>query len=189
MSFDALLSIIFILFFVVGPLLRRFSGRGQSTRQPPQRRPQAGQEARPPREATAEGEGPLSRRLEEARRRVQEAMGDQVEPHLESKRSAADSRSTASTRELDWQASAKVVPAFLTPTARPASRRKADTAAESAALRKDRSRVRQPAKLRLGRRPALDDNGILNGVIWHEILSEPVSRRGTRRQPSRLRSR
>lgn len=189
MSFDALLSIVFILFFVVGPLLRRFSGRGQSTRQPPAKRPPRGQDERTAPGADTDSDSPMSRRLEEARRRVQEAMGEGAESQRQDQRSPADSRPASSPRELDWQASAKVVPAFLDTPARPPSRRKANAAKAAPALRTDRSEAKRPAKLRHRRRPALDDDGILNGVIWHEILSEPVSRRGTRRQPSRLRSR
>jgi hypothetical protein len=189
MSLDALLTLVFILFFVVGPLLRRFTGQQQ---QPP------GRPGRPPAQPTGgtpgEGEGPLARRLEEARRRVLEALGEEetrggVAPAPPTRSSTAAIPS--SSRTLDWQQAAKPVRPFIERQGvRTAARPSAAKPAEGGALPPVRRHPStQTAKLRPGRLPALDERGIVNGVIWHEILSEPVSRRGIRRQSSRLRSR
>jgi hypothetical protein len=183
MSFDALLTIIFILFFVIGPLLRRMSGGGQPQRRTPPGRPSSG---RPAADSRSEPEGPLSRRLEEARRRVQEAMGEHEAGPSEARRRPAGQPA----RELDWQPAPTPLPASIPAERQPPQQRAAATQPVSPTLSAERRRqARPPAKLRLGRRPSTSKDGIVNGVIWHEILSEPVSRRGIRRQTSRLRSR
>lgn len=209
MSFDLLATILFLLFFVVGPLLRRAGGQ---RRQPPGGggRPsgrQSAERAGPPQEPAGSDEGgPLSRRLEEARRRVLEAMGESEQqtrgsttghqggrpvsaPLVPATKAAVDSASGKSPK-LDWQASAKAVEPFIAPRPRPRHRTSADDGPAVTKLSaKRRTSARPAAKIRVERRPALDEDGIINGMIWHEILSEPVSRRGTRRVRSRLRSR
>lgn len=196
MSFDALLSLLFILLFVVGPLLRRISG---SKQKPP---PTTGRRPPPPVQTEsggerAEGGGPLESRLEEARRRVLEAMGDPESSRGEAGgQMATPSSQPPPERELDWQASAKPVQPFLLTREQAERQREAAAArvvgpapAETDVTTRRRRRERQPIKMRSGRLPALDRNGVLGGMIWHEILSEPVSERGTRRAKSRLRSR
>ena len=212
MSFDLLATILFILFFVVGPLLRRAGGQ---RRQPPGR---GGRKSNtrsteraglPPEAAGSDEAGPLSKRLEEARRRVLEAMGESEEqtrgsttaqqgkstvsgmpsPAAASAKAAVDSARDKS-RKLDWQASPEAVKPFIAPRARPRDRTTGDDSPAVVKLRsKRRTSARPTAKIRDERRPALDEDGIINGMIWHEILSDPVSKRGTRRQTSRLRSR
>jgi hypothetical protein len=181
MSFDALLTIVFILLFVVGPLVRRLGGGGRQQR-PPTGRPAPD---RPTQAAPAEEEGPLARRLEEARRRVQEAMSEREPP-----RRTPEEAARPTGRRLDWQPAPVQVPSFI-PAQRPPIRKRSPTTEPGAsALPSERRPTdRQAAKLPVGRKPALNRDGIVNGVIWHEILSEPVSRRGIRRQTSRLRSR
>jgi hypothetical protein len=180
MSFDALLTIVFILLFVVGPLVRRLGGGGRQQRPPTGGPPTA----RPPQGPRAEEDGPLARRLEEARRRVQEAMGEREPP-----RRPLEEPPRPAARQLDWQPAPVQVPSFI-PAAGPVRKRPATAEAPAVSLPSERRLPeRQTAKLPVGRRPALNRNGIVNGVIWHEILSEPVSRRGIRRQTSRLRSR
>jgi hypothetical protein len=190
MSLDNLLTLVFILFFVVGPLLRRFSGQ---QRKPPMGRPSA-PPARPDAtragEAAGQAEGPLARRLEEARRRVLEALGEE-EPRTEQVPTPA--RTPADVRTLDWQASPRYVPAFIkgqevrVRTGRKAAPATPDTVSEQLPSVRRRSTA-SAARLRSGMLPELDKIGIINGIIWHEILSEPVSRRGIRRLSSRHRS-
>jgi hypothetical protein len=186
MSFDALLSILFILLFVVGPLLRRLGGGRQAPEPPrPGRRPN---QAPPGAEEAEQSDGALGRRLEEARRRVLEAMGEEGGPVAGE--SSSPERQAQQRDSLDWQETYVPAQPFLTASQPALRRRKATTPDRTETVRTERRRdVRQPARLRRGRQPALDRSGIVSGVMWHEILSEPVSRRGSRRLSSRLRSR
>ena len=216
MSFDLIATILFVLLFVVGPLLQRRGrdagqgrpqGRGQGGG--PGRGQAPGQEGKPPppadtrastrqgelpRTGADEAEGPLSQRLEEARRRVLEAMGEQQESGRQKTAQARPQQR----QELDWQDPAlnwqevvKPVDSFIARPAKPSTLRGASGEVISAPpLRTERRRkARPPAKLAVGSAFGTSAESIMNGFIWHEILSEPVSKRGTRRQPSRLRSR
>lgn len=190
MTFDALLTIVFILFFVVGPLLRRLGG-GQ---QPPQERGgQGSPRPRPEAQEAGEVEGPLARRLEEARKRVLEAMGEGDQPGPESTpeppRQQPAPRPPKRQPELDWQSVSGPTESFIQRRERKVRSEKPAVTRGQGALRKTRDAARAPARLRAERGFAIHRRGIVNGMIWHEILGEPVAKRGTRRQTSRLRSR
>lgn len=215
MNFDLIATILFILFFVVGPLLQR-RGRGQGRRgsPPPSQpgrssRPSSGPSSRPQSTTSSDagdGGGPLSERLEEARRRVLEAMGEQQprsrnEPSPPAQPSPATSQRPGvdwQKRGLDWQDPSvnwqevvKPVESFMTTRPKANSLRGESGEYISAPpLRTERRRAaRRPAKLSVGRGFGTGGDAIFNGIIWHEILSEPVSRRGNRRVQSRHRSR
>ncbi len=248
------MTLLFILLFVLGPLLRQLGGGQQqegrpgkpgpgSPRQPgdPDPGPREVREAPPQRpvrpaqqgptqqtpapqrpaqpgtvrsERSDAGSGSLQERLEEARRRVLEAMGE--EPAAGSGRTAparpapsgtpqggrrtvaTPTTSSAPRQDLDWQDVVSPAQSFLpTPdaAAREAARREREEQARK--RREQAARVRQKqrtspartARLPNERIPALGREGILNGIIWHEMLSPPVSKRGDRRTGSRLRSR
>ena len=204
MNFDLLATIFFILLFVVGPLLQR-GQRGQQRRPPPGRgtRPGGREAGAPPPRPDADREGPLSERLEEARRRVLEAMGEQPRSEAPTQPQPAP-RGAPSRPDLDWQRGVdwqqkgvewqevvKPVESFMTSRQQRSSLRGESGQVISAPpLRTERRRKpRRTAKLAVGQGFGTSGDAILNGIIWHEILSEPVSRRGNRRQPSRLRSR
>ncbi|HEX7004674.1 MAG TPA: hypothetical protein VF168_10880 [Trueperaceae bacterium] len=203
MSFDLLTTILFILLFVVGPLLQR---RGQRRRPPGggADRPQAG----PPTPRTDAGtEGPLSKRLEEARRRVLEAMGEDTgeatrpAPRQQPRQPELDWQGRVDwqkDQQVDWQQKGVSWQEVVTPEqtfiAAPPKRSslRSDTGEVISAppLRTMRRRRSRPtARLAVGRGFGLTPDAILSGIIWHEILGEPVSKRGIRRGQSRHRSR
>jgi hypothetical protein len=188
MSLDNLLTLVFILFFVVGPLLRRFSGQQNKPPTRPSSAPPIRPDAKRAGDAAGQAEGPLAKRLEEARRRVLEALGEE-EPRRE--QVPTPTRTTADVRTLDWQASARHVPAFIKRPEVRTGRKTAPAAPVTVSEQLPSVRRHSPAStatLRSGMLPELDKTGIINGIIWHEILSEPVSRRGIRRLSSRHRS-
>lgn len=237
MSFDALLTLVFILLFVVGPLVQRMSKGGRQQqggdRPAPPRAPEAPrrqwtEQQSPEGEADARPDSPLAERLEEARRRVQDAMGEdrrgrartreesrtgtygpgdygdggkladgRDRPALDWQQTASQARSGAAGSQqpdLDWQKVVMPEESFMggRQRERPERVEPADDVptVTRGRVRSERlDRDGETARLSLGRRIALEPRGVLHGLMWHEILSEPVSKRGTRRQTSRLRSR
>lgn len=156
------------------------------------------------RTGTSGGEGgAFGQRLEEARRRVREA----VEAQTTTARTAPNTPlpaqpQTATLPKNDMFGSASVatqatvapgtsayegrIPgAFLPAAAHTAMRSlSADLPAESAPLQVQRRRAKKYAKLDASPLVKLDEPSIMSGFIWHQILSEPRAkqRRRTRSQ-------
>jgi hypothetical protein len=212
MSFDAILGLLAVIFFVVLPLI---SNAGK--RKPPEGEQEAGVPGSP-RRPTVAGEpepqpGGWAAKLEEARRRIEAEL-------------AEPAATTTTTRQA----------APARPQPLPGPVRSADAGSQRGAQRRPpaaRPRPGQPPQLippaparprparssmpegqpenggvsdelqitRLGRGGTYNDahsartlpdfssrNSVLNGIIWHQILSEPPHRRRAGRLTSRLRS-
>lgn len=207
MSFDPL-TIILLLLFVVGPLLGRLF-RGKSPQGPPPKMPRPGQTPTTPtrkqspetastanRETSSNG-GAFEKRLEQARRRVQAAMDGTTSAASEAKvpQTPSTPRPTPNAgrfgdknvyeRRLPNQNSAELS----------RKRRQERQASERAKTRDpvtlpvQRHRPQKPAKLAgsHSRGPLLqfDRHSISQGIIWHQILSDPLVKRKARRKPSR----
>src|SRR5690625_1490734 len=180
MSFELLIWLVVIVVSLVAPLLKERKRPGTQGRpaRPPEPRPGAAGPAETRHAELQDPEDDLMRRIEEARRRILEATGQQPEQR----------------------------PPAAKPAARPpelplASSKSAQAAAErTRRLREGSSAELQVTKLakretytdgrgRLSGSALLSQKGVLNGLVWHQILSEPPYRRAGRRPQSRLRSR
>ena len=249
MSPDLLIWLVLTILFVVVPLFNpknRAKGKGQAQQgqqQPKQQRQLMEQSDRP--EAT--GQTDFESKLEEARRRIQQALLEQnggdggtfSSPTMAPKpaekpaarpaaRPAASSTTgKAAATTLTKTISGKPVAARPAQAQRPATARQkpgldwqqsgidwqappkkysgnaSHASARASAERRKRLKAEaqapqvtkaDPAKTyNAGRRKAAADSlfskqSVLNGLIWHQVLSEPPHRRGARRQISRLRS-
>lgn len=190
MSFELLIWLAVIIVSVVAPLLKERNRPSAPPRQQPGRRPPAQPGGR---EAAAGGSDELTRKMEEARRRIEQALsGTEPAAPRPAPRPAAPPAGT---------------PQQVARRATPLPRRP-DMAAASARAAAERTRLlreRSAAELQVTKLPKrqtytgargsvtagslLGRDSILRGLIWHQILSEPPHRRSFRRQQSRLRSR
>jgi hypothetical protein len=222
MTLDPLTLLLFILFIVV-PLINGLL-RGQQQR-PPGRQP--GHPGAPDAKAdTSAGDDTFAKRLEEARRRVREAMGEEVGPAEASQR--AEPRTVAgdrTPRTVAGDAPSRTVPGDRplptikgdrpSPTvkgdrtprtiAEPAQRPSAPAArplggsletltplGEEGSLKRDTSppmqvqrRLSTAQKLKPKELMRFDAKHVYQGMIWHQILSEPRAKRPYRRKTSR----
>lgn len=180
MSFDDLFGLLVFALFVGVPVLNRVFGRrggsaapsrrpGRPTPQAPRRetpRPLAGDASRP---APAGTDDDLQRRLEEARRRVRETLaGRDAEGTAPEAPPAVPPHRPPPPRP---EPVARPQPQRSAPRVRPERR---PTPARAARLKRD-------AVLGLG------PDDIMAGLIWHEVLSDPPSKRRIRRPSSRRR--
>ena len=191
MSLDDLIGLLVFLVFIGGPVLNGLLKRRNGSPAEPDRIP--GRERRPaapaveqevPRRADADvsgAEDDLQRRLEEARRRVRETLVGR------------DAEGTAPTRSPDRPPAPSPTPPPLAPPRRapapePASLPRTQFRPNPAPLRPER-RPPPARRARLGRDALLGlaPDDILAGLIWHEVLSDPPSKRRIRRPSSRRR--
>ena len=229
-----LISLIALVLFIVVPIVNGLLKRGQGgtkghtsqrgTRNTPQNTTKnATQNTGRPVASTQSGESTsaFDKRLEEARRRVQEAVDGNrgqtagtptpaqgsarrevgtlfppLEPSLPTLRDARGLESGGRGLESGGQGlegrTLNSVPLSGTPSTMPSSTGLTDTASalgrldKAAPLRVQRRGVAKSAKL--GRTPvALDRQGVLQGLIWHQILSDPPSKTSHRRRSSQHR--
>lgn len=180
MSFELLIWLAVIIVSLVAPLLKERKRPGPEGRQgrPPGPRPGTAAPAETRHAELQDPEDDLLRRIEEARRRILEATGQQPE-----------------------QRQPAAPPAARRPEPPLASTKSTQAAAErTRRLREGSSAGLQVTKLakretytdargRLSGSALLSRKGVLNGLVWHQILSEPPYRRAGRRPQSRLRSR
>ncbi len=230
MTFDNILGILAVIFFVVVPLITSVTKgrekRGDQPNQPGGRnwqggqttsqeqdpagagRPQQSQSGQPQvQQSRPAAEDSLEARLREARRRIEEALSDpqaqtgsgtQARPAQQ--QPAARGGTVASPLS---QAGADRRPAPTpprpTPQPRPAPVRKRRPQGRSADMGVSEdlqiTRLSKPSPYTRGRTSRRSDSGglnsasgVINGIIWHQILSEPPSKRFFRRRTSRLRS-
>lgn len=225
MSFEAIISLILFLLFVIVPAFSGKGKEGEKPQTPGRPKPRSGGEAdrrsRPaqtaqpsarPSAASADDDS-LERRLREARRRIEEAMGE-THSELPPQPAAPAPARAERPRSLTSRPAKTLTRRPATPGPAPATTAAVREQPAAVAARRQRERAaaerrsRQPRKgadtgpqvtTQTGsqsytgrRRPVsagqlLSVEGLHNGLIWHQILSEPPHRRG-RRRISRLRS-
>lgn len=227
MSFEALISLILFLLFVVVPLFGNKkkpdeSGKpGSKPRQVPGQQPRTRSAQQPQQQQTAQASPSDSGRgdswedkLREARRRIEEAMGETVMemPGHQTPRAQTEtapvarpakplvSRSATTISGKTVGGPQRTLPQAQTRTAAPVSmNRERESGERTSQLRKTADST-EPQVTRpdgrptyTGRRRRTGASGLFtteslqNGLIWHQVLSEPPHRRG-RRRTSRLRS-
>lgn len=176
MKIDDLIGILFLLFFIVGPALRGLLK---------------------PREPLVEVE--LPEELEEVQRRLREAATGEAEP---APRPQPAARPAPQPQPAPAAATRRVVPAA---PAQPAPAASQQVAEGHAAGARSRQRIEEarldahdmaeseraafaPVHERREHRAALPVHrkAIVHGMLWHEILSEPVSRRRARKRKRKL---
>lgn len=167
MTFDNLISLLLFLLFIVIPILNRLGRANQEAQRPRPSNPQP--PARPLVAADTERrqpDGDFARRLEEARRRVQEAQAREAQQR---------------------SATPQVAPA---PAPKPSPQRRAAAPSQpptdplktaQAPLRLHQPARRPPAQLVV--RGTVDE--IRRGFIWHFILEEPKAKQLRRRLSQR----
>lgn len=210
MSFDDLIGLFIFLLFVGVPLVNRLRrsrrGPGPQPQRRPQRPPQTTipQPASPP--ATVQGESesddPITRRLEEARRRVEAARrstaGGQTAPQPSRPPAvpppAAPPPAIPRLGRPAGPIPEPFMPRFVPPPAAapPAARTAMVQTQPLEVVRKRaraRARIDKAAKRHSGVLKFGSDD-IVRGILWHQILSEPVAfeHLKRRRTPSQLRS-
>ncbi len=200
MSLDTLISILVFILFIGLPLLNRLRRGGRSrTARRTTRPPEPPRPLTQPAPATPvqvdEGD-PVAQRLEEARRRVQEALGQQPATSQAPSQAPAQGPTSApippqpvagslfgSPAPLDWQSGPEALPSFIPRT-------------PSKALEITRlpRRTRSTARGQLGEeeergerqtdRSVIDFEAtdIIAGIVWHQILAEPKSGHWLRRR-------
>lgn len=209
MSLDDLITLVLIALFVGFPLLQRFLRSGSGPQQPGDKtgtnRPDrdAGAETRsggPADVEQARGEGSggptsartseasdgaseLERRIEEARKRVQQArQGKSASARPAG--AAPPSQAEASSRPLIREREAQRATPQAGFLGREGTPRKAPKKAPPMQVSK-RKRAGTASKISKGRVVSLEPDDIFRGIVWHQILSEPVSARKRRRKSSR----
>lgn len=195
-----LFDLIIILLFIVAPVLSAIFRRRQS---PPQAQrpgdPAPAESASAPSEAsasrnqassqagtsqsTSRAGGGFDQRLEQARQRVREAMGEAApsasldDAREAQRRMAAEAaRSQNEAARLQQQSRQRLgienPSKVKKPPSQPVARARPDGA--------------KTAKLRRGLL-SLEPEALQHGILWHEILSEPLAKRKSWRRPFRLR--
>ena len=215
MSLDDLITLLLVALFVGAPLLRRILGRGGrrpgqgastqgegesdgSERASEERSSSAAErsgEARADRGSTTASrdtdrpQSDFERRLAEARRRVQEAREGASGPRKDAQ-DASGRRGQASDRGVREPSFEPLVrprteasPGFLGREGIREPRPKTAPLKVSKRKRKRRGSTLSSAEDVVSVRP----HDIVQGIVWHQILSEPVSKRRPRRSPSRVR--
>jgi hypothetical protein len=205
MSFDAILGLLAVIFFVVLPLISN-----ASKRKPPETGQGTGPPGTAPRPAEGDGEPEpqltgWAAKLEEARRRIEAEL---AEPEASTRQPAGQPRPHPQAGPVTPLRPAPASrPAARQPRSEPAGRRAATprprpaAAVTHAAATAAEETSEELQITRLGRRGTYNDahsarelpaftsrESVLNGIIWHQILSEPPYRRRAGRLPSRLRS-
>lgn len=193
MSFDALLSLLAVIFFIVLPLISNANKR-RAQGSKPKPPPGPAQSPQPP----AAGEPPSGwlARLEEARQRV--------EAEFEAGSASTEARTTTATavpRPVPTARPMPAVPQARTDRTPPVPRVRPQRAARADASPAFAERSDDLQITRLGTGPAYNNgrsarsastltsrSSVLNGIIWHQILSEPLYLQRTGRKTSRLRS-
>lgn len=223
MSFDAILGLLAVVFFVVLPLISNASKRkppeqgGPGTGVPGAGGPQPGA-------GQGEAEPQLAgwaAKLEEARRRIEAELSDaeanarpaQTRPAPVPPRTGPAGAPQRATLRQAPQVQPAHAPGRTSPAqpAQPARIRQSAQATQAARVRQAAQRSQPLTDMtvaseelqvtRLGRPGTYNDahsarnlpaltsrESVLNGIIWHQILSEPPSKTRSRRQTSRLRS-
>lgn len=210
MSLDDLITLLLVVLFVGAPLVQRFMRGGTGSQQPGEG-PEAGRSegeaggaeggsareapepsgrgARADRGESSSGQSELERRIEEARRRVRQAR-EGTQPSRSSTPSrtpqAAASPAQSSRQDRDVPR-----PLIAPRESRPSSSlgregvtRQPAKKAPPMQVAKLKSKGRA-SKLVETRVLSLDAHNILQGIVWHQILSERKGKRAPRRQPSR----
>lgn len=201
MSFDTLLWLGLTLLFVIAPL---FSNRGkkpdqeQQPRQPGQRPgapPASGQprtrSAAP--DGTQEQQGGWESRLEEARRRIEAALAEES-AQLPPQRSAQPTPA-APAQQRPSAAQARKPASRPPPPSRSTSAASKQASIDRARRLRESESASAPQVTRPNARPTytvrrrradagglFETKSVVNGIIWHQILSEPRHKRGHRRR-------
>jgi hypothetical protein len=216
MSFDAVLGLLAVVFFVVLPLISNASKR----KPPEQGGPGAGgpQPGAPAPGEAAEQPTGWAAKLEEARRRIEAELSEAeaaARPARARPVTAPPAQSPQSQRATLRQAPRQAAQAGRPPVrsgpSQPTRIRQPAQATQAARVRQAAQGAESPADMsvaseelqvtRLDRPGTYNDahsarklpaltsrDSVLNGIIWHQILSEPPSRKRIRRQTSRPRS-
>ena len=191
-NLDSLISLLIFIIFIGLPLLNRLS-RSRRGSAPPRRPPgppgQPGRtpptlgapdaETRPP----AEMDETFARRLEEARRRVQDAMGGPGSGPSAQTPAGTGSQGQATTAPVPVPppAAAPFIPAATRPET-PPERRELETGTgirRSQPLERTR-RGKRSARETRDRLLSVAKRDILSGIIWKQILEEPAHQRRRR---------
>ena len=198
MSFNDLIGLFIFLLFVAVPLLNRLLRRQRS--QPGQQPTRPGTTfGQPPsaQDPTPAGEfeedDPIGRRLEEARRRVEAARSNAAstaapqQPQLQIPQPSAPPPLMSAPRPVapDLGRASRPAPAPVrTPFAPQFGARVAAAPAPSTQsrplmprrkVRKARRRSQDPSETRHASPLLFDADQIVRGILWHQILSEPVA--------------
>jgi hypothetical protein len=215
MSFDDLIGLLIFLLFVGVPLFNRIRRGSRNRPQQNPAQPRTPGRRAAPRTATDDPtptaqafdpDDPIGRRLEEARRRVEAARGSAPQqaatpPSGTASGSASATRAPQAPTQAPPppQQASGPAPPLLPPTVYvdlPEPTTTFDRTAVSASeplkveRRKRRNRstgsVTSSSRMQPDELMRLDPDDIVRGILWHQILSEPVAlRRGGRgRQPS-----
>ncbi len=177
MNFDILISILLFVFFIVVPLLSRLQGR----RQPPTRsrpvRPTTPAQVDQDRASVPQQSGDLDdsflKRLEEARRRVQEALDADSVPSEPRQKASPPPQDTVVSPEPATTAH-PFLPA-RTPSKTPVA---VPTRVVNRADMWRTDEVQPPVARRSLSSGVISVKGrsIVQGLIWHMILSEPLGK-------------
>ena len=193
MDIGDLIRIGLFVFFIVVPILRavgRNQQRGkQNTKVVPPKKGQAIQ-TQQAKQASPPQTDEFSRRLEEARKRVQQAFDTQSQAQpSQTTPSAGTLTSAEPANELfgdhhnepifEHEAPQRqpVMPTFLPPESE-TSHTGFDE--RSRPLQIQRLNRKKRAKIESANLLELDERSILSGILWHQILSEPSAKRGRR---------
>ncbi len=222
------LFLVFVIVPVINGLLQRGRGSGgqggtKGQRRPPQGKTQTTTRTSTTRPASApstqsrdENDSSFDRRLEEARRRVQEAMDGnrggrtaQTSPQRDTTREEATTlfptaprpqtaQDARASRGLEMggqglEMGGQGLEGSTLNSAPMSGASLTSTAAElarrgeAAPLRVQRRRGKKSATLGRDALMALDERAVLRGLIWHQILSDPPSKHPHRRRSSQHR--
>lgn len=186
-------TLLLIILFVVLPLLNRLTQRQRPGQGPP---PDPDADPEPPPQATtrpsqpASAEEELIRRIEEAQRRVQQALGGEAvaRPQAEPPKPRPIPREAASLETLRPKpASRETVSLETLQPLKPASR-EAISLETLQPLTRPTLREAKPLKLQLlgpqrttSGALGFDRSSLVSGIIWREILDKPLGKRRNRR--------
>lgn len=208
MSLDTLISILVFILFIGLPLLNRLRRGGRSrTARRTARPPEPPRPLTQPAPATPvqvdEGD-PVAQRLEEARRRVQEALGQQPAASQTPSQTPSQAPSQApaqgptsapippqpvagslfgSPAPLDWQSGPEAQPSFIPRTPSKALEiiripRRTRSAARGQLGEEEERGERQTDRSVID----FEATDIIAGIVWHQILAEPKSGHWLRRR-------
>ncbi len=215
MSFEAVISLILFLLFVVVPLFGNKkkpdeTGKpGTKPQQAPGQQPRTRsvqQQGTAPRQASTSGQGESwEDKLRDARRRIEEAMGETVmeaprqpAPEVQAPRPPVSRAATSIPGRQTGRGNERTARPPQDQAVQSRMKRERSTAERRRKLREASSTEMQVTRLdsagpytgrrrRSGASSLFSPESLQNGLIWHQVLSEPPHRRG-RRRTSRLRS-
>lgn len=203
------LTIILFVIFVVLPIINSLV-KGRQQPQHPQRPTAPGRQVQRPSAPGPSPAGParndddFTRRLEEARRRVQEAMASDTTSRAPEERPTVYQPPPA--RDAEFQEAGRYMPPTRSPAPAPSPMTFGTGAQETFSRPRDRAGSQQdlvtapPLRVQRSSSPKsakitqesllrFDTADVYRGILWHQILSEPRSKKPIGRNRSRPRSR